>query len=128
MKKFVRVLIANEHDSYLIIEEKRSKNLWNFPGGKVEKDEAIVSSCIREVFEETNLIINDVKFLFKNIFAINGERWMGYYFITKNVKGSIKLKEEKSINYNYILPAEFANYDNFIVKALDYLKGGDVCV
>lgn len=47
-----------------ILVQVRNKNDWDgisFPGGHVEKGESIVQSVIREVQEETGLIINEVK-------------------------------------------------------------------
>ncbi len=47
-----------DNDKVLVIDRK--KQSWpgiTFPGGHIEKDEAIVDSIIREVKEETNLTI-----------------------------------------------------------------------
>jgi A/G-specific adenine glycosylase len=37
--------------------------LWEFPGGKVEKDEAAKDACIREIKEETGLTVRVSSFL-----------------------------------------------------------------
>lgn len=49
-------------EKYLLLHrsesEKAFPGLWDFPGGKVEKDEELLASLIREVREETSLAIN----------------------------------------------------------------------
>ena len=37
--------------------------LWEFPGGKIEKNESSKNAVIREVFEETNLSIKNAKYI-----------------------------------------------------------------
>ena len=55
-------LIYDDNDNILVLDRK--KETWpgiTFPGGHVEKDEPFLTSIIREVKEETNLDISDVK-------------------------------------------------------------------
>lgn len=40
-------------------------NLWEFPGGKVERDEHVYQALIREIKEEINIHINDAQPLIK---------------------------------------------------------------
>jgi len=54
-------MIYNSDGSFLV--QNRVKLDWpgiNFPGGKVEKSESIIESCIREIKEETNLDIKNL--------------------------------------------------------------------
>lgn len=47
-----------------VLVQIRNKNDWDgisFPGGHVEKGESVVQSVIREVQEETGLIVSEVK-------------------------------------------------------------------
>ena len=49
-------MIYKDNGEFLV--QDRIKNDWpgiTFPGGKVEKDELITESCIREIKEETGL-------------------------------------------------------------------------
>jgi len=65
MKKTIHVavgIILNDRDQVLIA--KRPNNLhqgglWEFPGGKVEKDEDVFEALVREFREEVDLVIND---------------------------------------------------------------------
>jgi 8-oxo-dGTP diphosphatase len=72
MKKLVKVvaaIIENESNEILCAlrsPEMSIPNMWEFPGGKVEKNEDIYSALVREIDEElackietTNEIFND---------------------------------------------------------------------
>lgn len=51
-----------DDDQILVLDRKNSNWLGiSFPGGHVEPKESFVSSVIREVKEETGLVISDVR-------------------------------------------------------------------
>lgn len=53
-----------EHDGkFLLVKEgkKRAENLWNLPGGSVEKDENPDNAVKREVEEETGVEVEDAE-------------------------------------------------------------------
>ena len=55
-------MIYKDNGEFLV--QDRIKNDWpgiTFPGGKVEKDELITESCIREIKEETGLTISNLE-------------------------------------------------------------------
>lgn len=54
------VLLFNAKKEFLILKTSYRK-YWTLPGGVVEKDESIVTALIREVEEETNLKIKNIK-------------------------------------------------------------------
>jgi len=66
MKKLVKVvgaIIQNEHDEILCALRSTTMvlpNLWEFPGGKVEKGESLSDAIIREIKEELNC---DIEFI-----------------------------------------------------------------
>lgn len=72
MKKTVKVVAAIiENDQNEILCALRSPqmampNLWEFPGGKVEKNEDIYSALVREIKEELNCKIETVDFFHDN--------------------------------------------------------------
>ena len=66
VKSFVRVVIQNEKGELLVIFQKKW-NCWVFPGGKIEPGETPEEAAKREVFEETNLIIEDLEMLLNRI-------------------------------------------------------------
>ncbi len=73
MKKTVKVvaaIIENEKKEILCAlrsPEMAMPNMWEFPGGKVEKDEDIYSALVREIKEELNCKIETVDLFHDNI-------------------------------------------------------------
>lgn len=72
MKKEVKVVAAIiENDQNEILCALRSPemtipNMWEFPGGKVEKNEDIFTALIREINEELGCTIETTQIVFKD--------------------------------------------------------------
>ncbi|MDH5403782.1 MAG: NUDIX hydrolase [Candidatus Heimdallarchaeota archaeon] len=61
-------VIKNKEGKILLINQihtssKSKEGLWLYPGGRLEQGETYVDGAIREVKEETNLIINPISLL-----------------------------------------------------------------
>lgn len=56
--------IIRDDDKVLFQKRYKSpfKGYWNAPGGKVEIQESPKEACIREVYEETGISLNSIKF------------------------------------------------------------------
>lgn len=58
----VRGIIKNENNEILIVKRhpksRTDPEMWELPGGKVEKGEFFTDALIREIKEETNLDVN----------------------------------------------------------------------
>jgi len=62
----IAVCIISYKNKLLLMQRPKDKmlsGLWEFPGGKINLDEPKKNAAIREVKEETNLIIKDPKYL-----------------------------------------------------------------
>ena len=92
VKSFVRVIIQNEKGELLVIFEKKW-NCWVFPGGKIESGETPEEAAKREVFEETNLIIEDLEIVAKKVFNGKNQSCVGYLVKANKYSGEIKIKE-----------------------------------
>lgn len=59
------IIVDNNTKKILLCMKKRWfwEGFWNWPWWKVEKNESIESAIVREIYEETNLIVkeNDIK-------------------------------------------------------------------
>ncbi|NBK96645.1 MAG: 8-oxo-dGTP diphosphatase [Erysipelotrichia bacterium] len=95
-------------DGESVLVQERTKNDWpgiTFPGGKLENDESIYASCVREVKEETGLDVS--KLMLKGIIHYElkdkQERWLIYLYETHSFSGEIEVSDKEDevywINY-----------------------------
>lgn len=55
---------SSERDLYVLLGKKDDDTLWRFPGGKVDKDDSSLEyAARREVREETNIYVPDLKYI-----------------------------------------------------------------
>jgi 8-oxo-dGTP pyrophosphatase MutT (NUDIX family) len=64
------VAIQNKDDEYLLVYNKKFGG-WQFPGGKIELGETPELAAKREVFEETNLVVENLEKIGEESFFIN---------------------------------------------------------
>lgn len=111
LPSLVRVVIQNEKGELLLVKDKKW-DCWNYPGGKIEADETPEMAAKREVFEETNLQVENLEIMAEDIiFFANlppGNRhWKGYFYQANKYSGEIKIKELKKIS-----EIKFVNYNS----------------
>lgn len=59
----VGAFIKNRSGELLFVSSRKWKNIWNIPGGHVERGESFVEALKREVLEEVGLKIDFIKFI-----------------------------------------------------------------
>ena len=101
-----------DHDGNILVQDRKNKN-WpgiNFPGGHVEPDESFVSAAIREVKEETGLLIENPKLCGAKQFKISktGERFICLFFKTDKFSGELSSSDEGEVFW--IKRADLENY------------------
>ena len=99
-------------------EMEMHPNKWSFPGGKVIAGETLLETLKREIKEETNLEIEDIKKYISDYTFIrpNGKNTIGFCFLVNSKSKEIKLSKE-FIESVWIKPEEIENYD-----IIPYLK------
>ena len=72
---------------------------WNFPGGHVEKGEYVTPSVIREMKEETGLIIENPRLCGIKEFhkAKDGKRYIVFLYIADHFTGELKSSGEGEV-------------------------------
>ncbi|KLL01638.1 MAG: methionyl-tRNA synthetase [Mycoplasmataceae bacterium RC_NB112A] len=90
------VAIQNENDEYLLIYNKKHGK-WQFPGGKLEPGETPLQAAKREVFEETNLVVEDLEKIGEKNFHVGGIWWKLYFYQTNQYFGKLSVKELETI-------------------------------
>jgi 8-oxo-dGTP diphosphatase len=87
----VFAIILNKDDEILICH-RRDYDLWNLPGGGLEKNETPEKGVIREVKEETglNVIVKKIT----GVYAKKEKKEIVFSFLCEVVDGEITLNEE----------------------------------
>ena len=114
-----------EYKNKILITKRLNKNflpgLWEFPGGKIEKNETAIQTIIREVKEETNLTVSNPIFLgnIKHKYSHFGVNISFFISFPKSIK-SLNLSQE----YRWIRMKDILNYPlpKANHKMLDILK------
>jgi 8-oxo-dGTP pyrophosphatase MutT (NUDIX family) len=96
--------IIEDHSGRILMQHRTGSNLWGIPGGLMELGEYFEQTVIREVEEETNLHLSNLK-----LFGVysgpqgyaqyeNGDKVFSVQliFYTKSYNGTLKLNQESS--------------------------------
>ncbi|MBC5792523.1 MAG: NUDIX domain-containing protein [Nanohaloarchaea archaeon] len=113
-------LILNDEDQIFLMKSPKWENQWLVPGGKVEKGDSMHETVRKEIKEETNLDLEDVKFME----AVDGgnpddfERdthFIFLNFVCRAATNEVELDQREAVEYVWIEPE----------KALEELKLND---
>ena len=115
MKKFNLIVVFNKdlkNILFCIRAKEPYKGLYNFIGGKVEKNESNDDAAYRELFEETGISHNDIEldhFMDLNYFKYENNLQV-YYGILKH---EVELVEEKNKLEWVTISQELLNNEKF---------------
>lgn len=105
-------VIIDENDRILLEERRHPEGAWGLAGGLMELGESTEDTAKREVFEETGLVVNELKLIHiysgANHFvkAANGDEFFvvtAAYF-TRNYEGQIKVDKAESLSFQFFHP------------------------
>jgi len=102
--------IFNEKRELLLTKQPRWKNKWMIPGGKIEYSESLEQTLKREIKEEVNLDIKNIKY-FRYVEVKNASERPELHiivnqFIAEADGGDVKLDKEGS-QYGWKLPEDW---------------------
>lgn len=96
---FVNMCMITREDQVLVIDRKKAD--WpgvTFPGGHVEKKESFVESVIREVYEETGLVIEDPVLCGTKQFQDKQDaRYVVLFYKATRFSGTLKSSDEGEV-------------------------------
>ncbi len=125
MNKFdVVAAIIIKDDKIFIAQRNRNKHMglsWEFPGGKVEKEETFENALKREIKEELNIEIKIKNKLGEENYQDNKINVKLHYFICSHIKGEINLNEHEDsawVKKNELKNYNFAEGDSDIINLL----------
>lgn len=107
-----RIVIERE-DGSILLHKRTDFNAWGLPGGSAEEGENIETIVIREVAEETGLIVRDVKpFAFgsdpryETFEFPNGDRtqFFALIFYTRSFTGEAAVMDDESSAVGWFAP------------------------
>ena len=109
--KVVAGVITNKN-KFLIARRKKGKTLelmWEYPGGKVKKNEEEKEALKRELFEEFNIETDIKNFITESIHNYGTYKINLRAYYVKHVSGNFKLKDHDEIAW--ISKKEFTRYE-----------------
>ena len=93
------ITIKDNHILLTVRGKEPSKGMWGIPGGVIETGETRVEAVIREVYEETNIIVEPLELI--------------------TVFDSISRDEDGHVKYHYILFEYLCKYVSGVLKPGD---------
>ena len=93
-------MIYDRCNDKILVLDKKKKYGWEgltFVGGHVESGETIYESCVREVFEETGLNVENLvlKGTVSWFDKTEDKRWLGFLYYTENFTGEIVVENRE---------------------------------
>ena len=94
----VRGIIRNDSGEILIVKRhpksKTDPEMWELPGGKVEKGEHFADALVREIKEETNLDVNVGDFCEAVQNDYSHKRTVQLMMYLDDIEGSVEISEK----------------------------------
>jgi phosphoglycolate phosphatase-like HAD superfamily hydrolase/ADP-ribose pyrophosphatase YjhB (NUDIX family) len=94
----VGALIFNTANQVLLVRTHKWSDLWGIPGGKIQWGEPAADALRREIKEETNLDIQDVKFILVQDCIHSKEFYRDAHFVLLNYTGRCVGEPEVKLN------------------------------
>ena len=104
--------IIKKDNQYLVTQRNRNKHMglkWEFPGGKVEANEALKEALAREIYEDLNIDINVYEKLAEESYKDSEINIVLHYFLCTIKDGVINLNEHEAMEW--IDKTDFDKYD-----------------
>ena len=123
-KKYINVVacVLKKNEKILIASRPATKNFsgfFEFPGGKVKKDECLIEALDREIYEELGVRLDFSKIYYLNNYMIQKQNISLHFFLCLKWFGKIESKEKQILKW--ISPKELNNY-NLLKSNSDFVS------
>lgn len=119
--------LIRKDDSYLL--QDRVKKDWKgytLPGGHIEPEESIVDAVIREMKEETGLIVKAPRLCGVKQFPIEGGRYVVFLFETNQFEGEIIDSDEGKMHWVKISELSDVNLVNDFEELIEIMLSDNI--
>ena len=116
--------MIKDGDKYLL--QNRVKKDWHgytFPGGHIEPGESIVQSAIREVKEETGLIMKNPRLVGVKQFWVKSGRYIVFLFSATKFSGDLRGSNEGEVGWFSKEEMKNIHLVNHFFEHLDVFEG-----
>jgi len=110
-------ILIRQGDKYLLIQRaaEPDKGLWSVPGGMIEVGERSTEAAVREVYEETGLVVEILRILDVIDKIIMDENKVKFHFvivdyIAEYKRGTLKASSD-ALNARWVTAEEFRDYE-----------------
>lgn len=97
---FTNMCMIYDDKGNVVVQDRIGSN-WagiTFPGGHVEKGESFTDAVVREVFEETGMIVSNLQLCgIQDFFLEDGTRYCVYFYKTNCFSGNLCASEEGDV-------------------------------
>lgn len=124
MVELTNLCMIKDGDKYLL--QNRVKKDWQgytFPGGHVEPGESIVQSVIREIKEETGLILKDPHLVGVKQFWVESGRYIVFLFSATKFTGELRSSHEGEVGWYTKEEMKNINLVNHFFEHFDVFEG-----
>ena len=104
--------IITQNNTYLIVQRNKNKHLglkWEFPGGKVNRNESFEEALSREIKEELNVEINIQRKFAEEKYKDEKIDIVLHYYLCSLKSGTIELNEHEDLAW--VEKKDFDQYD-----------------
>jgi len=135
MKQAVCILIRNKDGEYLGVARRENHTEWGLPGGKVDPGEDHVTAIVRELLEETSLIVqpDEIYPVFTGVCygVYDKNHYMATTFIATVYEGTPQQCDTGPVEWmtrEDLLNGVFGSYNKALFQAVDFYKEAEEAV
>jgi 8-oxo-dGTP diphosphatase len=113
--------VVRDDEGRILLQRRSDNGLWSVPGGGLDPDEQPAQACVRELYEETGLIVRPVAVLGVETHPItsypNGDvaQAVVTVFLCEIEGGRLESVDGESLELRFFAPDEFPDSD-FITR------------